>query len=96
MENMEFKVSVAEKLVAFVKGFSVTANEKALGPYEIQALKYLLDHGIIYIDMSNTHLEGLTENDKAGRYRLNESHRVKAEKLKIHFETEITKIRRSN
>ena len=95
MENMEFKVAVLEKLVAFINGFSVTANEKALGQYQIQALKYLIDHGIIYLDMSNIHLEGLTENDKAGRYRLNASHRVKAEKLSIHFEVEIAKIERS-
>lgn len=96
MENMEFKVAVLEKLVAFVKGFSVAANEKVLGPYERQALKYLVDHGIIYHDMSNIHLEGLNEDDKAGRYRLNASHRVKAEKLSIHFEVEINTIRRSN
>ena len=96
MENIEFKVAVLIKLTAFVRGFSVTGNEKVLGPYEIQALKYLLDHGIIYLDISNTKMEGLTEDDKAGRYRLNESHRVKAEKLIIHFEVEIKTIRRSN
>lgn len=96
MENMEFKVAVFEILLAFIKGFSVTANEKSLGQYQIQAIKYLVDHGIISLDVSNIHLEGLTEDDKAGRYRLNASHRVKAEKLSIHFETEINAIRRSN
>lgn len=96
MENIEFKVAVAVKLGAFVRGCSVTANEKVLGPYEIQALKHLLDQGIICLDISKVNMEGLTENDKAGRYRLNESHRVKAEKLIIHFEVEINKIRRSN
>jgi len=95
MENMEFKVAVLKVLASFLCGLSTTANEKVLGQYKIQALKYLVDHGVISLDMSKTHLEGLTENDKAGRYRLNESHRVKAEKLKTHFQVEIAKIERN-
>ena len=95
MENMEFKVATSRTLASFLCGLSTTANEKVLGQYKIQALKYLVDHGIISLDMSNAHLEGLNEDDKAGRYRFNESHRVKAEKLKTRFQVEIAKIERT-
>jgi len=98
MLNRNLTIANLRKVLCFCGGFSVTANKSALEKYEIQALKYLLDEDIIYLDKpeTSTLLPGATENDKAGRYRLNESQRAKAEALCVKFQHEINTNSRSN
>jgi len=92
-DDLVFKTAVIKKLATCLKGGSWTANEERLQSEEIKALKYLVDCSVIHLDMPDKILEGMTKDDKAGRYRLNKPHRTEAEKLLIQLEAEAKKLR---
>ncbi len=96
MLNRELTSAILRKTICFIGGFSVTANRAVLGKYEVEALKYLVEEEIIYLDKPDVPLKGATDNDKAGRYRLKEQNRAKAQALSIRCQHELNTNSRSN